>query len=218
MRNSKGQFVKGFKFSKEILEKRRKTRIGHPATNTKPNSGSFKKGSIPWNEGKKWDKETRDKIGKGNKGKKLSEETKEKMKGRIPWNRGVKKATNTGKTWFKKGQIPQNYKGGITKTRAYHNFYNRRRQNRKKNIVGSHTFEEWENLKKEFNYTCLCCKRKEPEIKLTQDHIIPVSKKGSDYIENIQPLCGNCNSKKHTKIINYKLDLCHLSIMELTVV
>ena len=215
MRNEKGQFVKGYKPSRKVLEKMSKAKKGHPATNTKPNSGSFKKGLIPWNKGKKgWAEGTNagfqkgNKIGKSNKGK----------KGHTAWNKGVKEATNTGRTHFKKGLVPWNYKGGITKTRAYHNFYNRRRQNRKKNIIGSHTFDEWEMLKKQYNYTCLCCNKKEPEIKLTEDHIIPVSKNGNDYIENIQPLCGSCNSKKHTKIVNYKLKICHSCIGEFVTV
>jgi 5-methylcytosine-specific restriction endonuclease McrA len=69
-----------------------------------------------------------------------------------------------------------------------------------------HTLEtrkKWELLKKQYGYTCPMCGKKEPKIKLTEDHIIPLSKGGSDYIENIQPLCVSCNTKKYTKIIKF---------------
>ena len=87
---------------------------------------------------------------------------------------------------------------------------NRRNELRKRRRViekkakGSHTFIQWNTIKKRYNWTCPCCKKKEPEITLTEDHVIPLSKGGSDNIENIQPLCRSCNSKKHTKIIKYQ--------------
>lgn len=72
-----------------------------------------------------------------------------------------------------------------------------RRYAREKNAEGSHTLKEWIELKFNFNNKCAICNM---EKKLTKDHIIPLSKGGSDYIHNIQPLCKNCNSKKHNHI------------------
>ena len=78
-----------------------------------------------------------------------------------------------------------------------------KRRARKRNAEGSFTKGEWELLKKQYGSTCPCCKRMEPEIKLEVDHIIPLVKGGSNFIENIQPLCRRCNSSKSTKIVKY---------------
>lgn len=70
---------------------------------------------------------------------------------------------------------------------------------RKARLVGNgghFTLSEWEDLKKKYEYTCLCCRKMEPEIKLHADHVIPVSRGGVNDISNIQPLCQKCNSKK----------------------
>jgi len=72
-----------------------------------------------------------------------------------------------------------------------------KRMKRVRDLPGTYTYEEWEELKKKCNYTCIDCGRSEPEIKLTRDHIIPVTKPGAtNYISNIQPRCGSCNSRK----------------------
>lgn len=70
-------------------------------------------------------------------------------------------------------------------------------------IGGIHTPREWEDLKRKYNYMCLCCKQQEPFIKLTRDHIVPLVVGGSNSIENIQPLCRSCNSKKYTSTVDY---------------
>lgn len=69
---------------------------------------------------------------------------------------------------------------------------------------GTYTSHEWESLKRHYNYTCLCCGKSEPEIKLTVDHIVPLSKRGTNTIDNIQPLCFSCNSRKYMEIIDYR--------------
>jgi 5-methylcytosine-specific restriction endonuclease McrA len=51
---------------------------------------------------------------------------------------------------------------------------------------------------------CCMCKKYVGKEKLTLDHIFPISKAspGRIYtINDIQPLCSTCNSKKHNKII-----------------
>lgn len=84
--------------------------------------------------------------------------------------------------------------------------WNRRRQLKKRGVVGSHTVNEWKELKKKYQYKCAKCGISEKELskkwrntnftKLTRDHIIPIIKGGTDYITNIAPLCVSCNSKK----------------------
>jgi len=76
------------------------------------------------------------------------------------------------------------------------------KRNRKK-ATGSYTQEDWEDMKRKYKYSCVCCGRSEPIVKLTTDHIIPISGGGTNTIDNIQPLCKNCNSHKHKKIIKY---------------
>ena len=143
-----------------------------------------------WNKGlKKWWKSPGD-FKKGcvslNRGKKASMETRKKQ------SEAHKKLI---------GENSNNWKGGISKKRGYGNFYKLRYKARKKGAVGYHTLGDWETLKAQYNWICNMCGKKEPEIKLTEDHIIPLSKGGSDNIENIQPLCRSCNSKKSNIII-----------------
>jgi hypothetical protein len=97
------------------------------------------------------------------------------------------------------------WKGGILFNKDYYRKKCLERVARKHNAEGSHSLGDWNTLKAQYNWTCPCCYEQEPSIKLTEDHIIPLSKGGSDNIENIQPLCQVCNSKKNTKTIKYQI-------------
>lgn len=157
------------------------------------NSGQFKKGIVP---------PTAFKKGHVNllKGKKMPEEWKAKL--RKPKSI-VHPFTEERKQKIRKamtgrfGVLNNRFiNGNKTKHSAL-------RRKRLKENGGYHTNGEWELLKKQCNYTCLACLKVEPEIKLTQDHVISIKRGGTDNIENIQPLCHRCNVKKHSKCIKY---------------
>lgn len=85
-----------------------------------------------------------------------------------------------------------------------HLMHGRKRAKMMSMAKGWHSKLDWEGLKSRYNYTCLCCEKREPNIKLTKDHIVPLTLGGGNHIENIQPLCQSCNSRKLNKTINYK--------------
>ena len=75
---------------------------------------------------------------------------------------------------------------------------------RKKGSAGRHTKAEWIAKLERFD-RCPGCTRKWKDIpssrgsakyKITKDHIIPLLSGGTDDIENIRPLCYQCNFEK----------------------
>lgn len=69
---------------------------------------------------------------------------------------------------------------------------------------GVFSASEWKAIKKQYQYMCLCCGKREPEVRLTPDHVVPLALGGSNEINNIQPLCLPCNTRKGTKTIDYR--------------
>ena len=69
--------------------------------------------------------------------------------------------------------------------------------------AGSFTAEEFEELCEGYGNRCLACG--DTEAVLEADHVVPLTRGGSDDIGNIQPLCGSCNRKKFVNVIDYRL-------------
>ena len=104
---------------------------------------------------------------------------------------------------FRVGKNHPRFKHGMSYTKEYRAHYGRIKQDKRRGALGSHSAAEWHALKLRYGFMCLCCKKREPEIRLTRDHITPLSKGGSNNISNIQPLCNSCNSQKYTQTVDY---------------
>ena len=85
---------------------------------------------------------------------------------------------------------------------------------RRLDAKGTHTTEELLDLKAKYGFHCLRCGKHESELQsgptnhgvLEEDHVIPLSKGGANWISNIQPLCHDCNGPgyKGAQIIDYR--------------
>lgn len=58
----------------------------------------------------------------------------------------------------------------------------------------TYRWQDWQAMCDWFGNVCLCCGCNDP---LTVDHVIPLIKGGSNFIENLQPLCRFCNQSKN---------------------
>lgn len=113
---------------------------------------------------------------------------------------------NRHRTFFEQhDQVWWGDRSSFQRWQARHPYKPRRfpspRHTRMKRNGGSHTEAEWHALCARYRWRCLCCQQKKP---LTKDHIIPIVVGGRDSIDNLQPLCKSCNSRKGTRTIDYR--------------
>ena len=179
--------MKGVPKPEGFGEKIRQANLGKPfSEERKRHISEATKGRVPWNLGKHHSEETKRKIGLKSKGRTLSPKARKQG--------GDKRRGANNPSW----------KGGISLDPKYYTWKGHERKMRRINASGLHTSEEWEKLKKFYGSICLRCKRPERIRKLTEDHVVLLTRGGSDSIDNIQPLCQHCNSWKHTKIIDFR--------------
>lgn len=67
---------------------------------------------------------------------------------------------------------------------------------RRLGVTGTFTGQEFRSLREQYGNRCAICGETKP---LGPDHIRPLSKGGTNWISNIQPVCLPCNSRKGAK-------------------
>lgn len=75
----------------------------------------------------------------------------------------------------------------------------RARRARKYEAEGSHTLSDIREIRSQTHF-CLCGADFKI-VKPTVDHIVPLSRGGSDWASNLQLLCGPCNDSKGSKLM-----------------
>lgn len=84
--------------------------------------------------------------------------------------------------------------------------YNHKLRASKKFGLSEHfTAPEWVNLCLRYGCICLACKEKLVIYLLPPDHIVPLTKGGTNTIDNIQPLCTKCNIGKNNRTFNWRV-------------
>lgn len=71
----------------------------------------------------------------------------------------------------------------------------RSRAARRRGGFGSHTVPEWQELLSSYADMCAYCL----EPAESRDHVVPLSRGGSDDIDNLVPACLTCNKSKNDK-------------------
>lgn len=79
--------------------------------------------------------------------------------------------------------------------------YNNKRKALMQQAEGKFTPELEAEIFERDGHRCLCCGRTE---RLCADHILPLSKGGTHFKENLQTLCVPCNSSKGNKATDYR--------------
>lgn len=122
------------------------------------------------------------------------------------------KVKSNAKTRAKKWRTtnPDNFKESLRTYRKKNPeliaIHKAKRRARKLESLGDFSLEDWKDIKKKYKYICPSCGQKEPDIKLTMDHIVPLIKGGKHDKSNIQPLCNTCNNRKYIQIRKWNPD------------
>lgn len=71
----------------------------------------------------------------------------------------------------------------------------------RKRAAGTLSAADWRAVLERYGSACLACGSDDPP---TIDHVIPLSKGGTNTVDNVQPLCNPCNMRKGRKTVDYR--------------
>jgi len=75
----------------------------------------------------------------------------------------------------------------------------RAKRKAKHETIGSHTRWEWSQVIRRHGNKCYWCGKLLKRAEATRDHLTPISRGGSDRIDNIVPSCMACNMEKRAR-------------------
>lgn len=87
--------------------------------------------------------------------------------------------------------------------------HTRTRRGHRLKAPGFHTLEQWLARVAFYGWRCRYCRTELTEQTLTLDHVIPLSRGGSEWPANCVPACLSCNSRKHDQTITEYLRGSH---------
>lgn len=93
-------------------------------------------------------------------------------------------------------QLRQRSKENYPKYKERFRVYRANRRARELAAEGSFTEQEWQELLTQFGNRCAYCGAEGP---MTRDHKLPLSRGGTNWINNIVPACMTCNNRKHAR-------------------
>jgi 5-methylcytosine-specific restriction endonuclease McrA len=76
-------------------------------------------------------------------------------------------------------------------------------RSKREGATGVITEQEWIAILEKYEHKCAACGEQR---KLEIEHITPIKLGGANAIENIQPLCHRCNTRKMQKLTDYRRD------------
>jgi len=123
-----------------------------------------------------------------------------KEKKRIYAKENIKKQRERWYNWYQKNREHWNAKSAAwwKDHSERKNVHTRQRYVTKLNASGHHTSEDIKAIKLKHNYRCNYCGTDDSKGHI--DHIIPLTKGGTNYGANLQLLCVSCNTSKGNKM------------------